>query len=142
MLLVLVFVPELNIVVGGSARWLKLGPLPAIHPAEIAKLAIVIYLAHWFARRGTKVRGFWAGTVPFLIILAPIAALVFKEPDLGTTDGHHPDRVHDVLRRRGQPVPPRGDGSRGRHGRDRRRAARLPDGAHPDLARPVVGSAR
>ena len=33
--------PQLNIVVGGSARWLKLGPLPAIHPAEIAKLALV-----------------------------------------------------------------------------------------------------
>jgi cell division protein FtsW len=84
-LLVLVFVPEFNIVVGGSARWLKLGPLPAIHPAEIAKLAMVIYLAHWFARRGTKVQGFWGGTVPFLVILAPIAFLVFKEPDLGTT---------------------------------------------------------
>jgi cell division protein FtsW (lipid II flippase) len=28
-LLVLVFVPQFNIVVGGSARWLKLGPLPA-----------------------------------------------------------------------------------------------------------------
>jgi cell division protein FtsW len=84
-LLVLVFVPEFNIVVGGSARWLKIGPLPSIHPAEIAKLALVIYLAHWFARRGTKVRGFWGGTIPFLIIVTPIAALVFKEPDLGTT---------------------------------------------------------
>jgi cell division protein FtsW len=84
-LLVLVFVPQFNIVVGGSARWLKLGPLPAIHPAEIAKLAMVVYLAHWFAGRGRRVRGFWAGTVPFLIIVAPIIALVFKEPDLGTT---------------------------------------------------------
>ena len=84
-LLVLVFVPQLNIVVGGSARWLKLGGLPAIHPAEIAKLAMVIYLAHWFATRGHRVRGFWAGTVPFLVIVAPIIALVFKEPDLGTT---------------------------------------------------------
>jgi cell division protein FtsW len=84
-LLVLVFVPTLNIVVGGSARWLKLGPLPAIHPAEIAKLALVIYLAHWFAKRGKKVHGFWTGTVTFLIIAAPIIALVFKEPDLGTT---------------------------------------------------------
>lgn len=84
-LLILVFVPQFNIVVGGSARWLKLGPLPAIHPAEIAKLALVIYLAHWFAGRGRRVRGFWAGTVPFLIIAAPIIALVFKEPDLGTT---------------------------------------------------------
>ena len=84
-LLVLVFVPQLNIVVGGSARWLRLGPLPAIHPAEIAKLALVVYLAHWFAKRGSRVRGFWAGTVPFLVIIAPVIALVFKEPDLGTT---------------------------------------------------------
>ncbi len=84
-LLILVFVPNLNVVVGGSARWLRLGPLPSIHPAEIAKLAMVIYLAHWFAKRGTKVHGFWAGTVPFLFIVTPIAFLVFREPDLGTT---------------------------------------------------------
>jgi cell division protein FtsW len=84
-LLVLVFVPQFNIVVGGSARWLKLGPLPAIHPAEIAKLALVIYLANWLAKRGGRIHGFWAGTVPFLIIVAPMIALVFKEPDLGTT---------------------------------------------------------
>jgi len=84
-LLVLVFVPQFNIVVGGSARWLKLGPLPAIHPAEIAKLALVIYLAHWFAKRGTRINGFWSGTIPFLVIVAPILLLVFKEPDLGTT---------------------------------------------------------
>jgi cell division protein FtsW len=84
-LLILVFVPSLNIVVGGSARWLKIGPLPALHPAEIAKLALVIYLAHWFAKRGTKITGFWTGTLPFLVIVAPVVALVFKEPDLGTT---------------------------------------------------------
>jgi cell division protein FtsW len=84
-LLALVFVPSLNIEVGGSARWLKLPILPAIHPAEFAKLALVVYLAHWFAKRGTGIRGFWAGTVPFLVIVAPIAVLVFKEPDLGTT---------------------------------------------------------
>jgi cell division protein FtsW len=84
-LLVLVFVPSLNVVVGGSARWLKIGPLPALHPAEIAKLAMVVYMAHWFAKRGTRIKGFWSGTIPFLVILAPIVALVFKEPDLGTT---------------------------------------------------------
>ena len=84
-LLILVFVPALNIVIGGSARWLKLGPLPAIHPAEFAKLALIIYLAHWFAARGTKVNGFWRGTLPFFVIAGPVIALVFKEPDLGTT---------------------------------------------------------
>ena len=84
-LLVLVFIPGLNRVVGGAARWLILGPLPAVHPAEIAKLALIIYLAHWMANRGTKIGGFRSGTVPFLLIAVPMIALVFKEPDLGTT---------------------------------------------------------
>jgi cell division protein FtsW len=84
-LLVLVFVPSLNVVVGGSARWIVLGPLPAIHPAEIAKLALIVYLAHWLASRGTRIAGFRAGTVPFLLITLPVVGLVFKEPDLGTT---------------------------------------------------------
>ena len=73
-----------TVVVGGSARFLQVGPLPAVHPAELAKLAMVIYLAHWFAKRGSRVKGFWTGTVPFLVIVGPLVALVFKEPDLGT----------------------------------------------------------
>ena len=84
-LLILVFVPQFNRVVGGSARWLELPLLPAVHPAEIAKLAMVIYLAHWFAKRGTRVHSFWGGTFAFMVIVAPIVVLVFKEPDLGTT---------------------------------------------------------
>ena len=84
-LLVLVFVPGWNRVVGGSARWLVIGPLPAIHPAEIAKLVLVIVLAHWLARRGTKVRSFFGGLLPALAIALPIIILVFREPDLGTT---------------------------------------------------------
>ena len=83
--LALVFVPGLNRVVGGSARWLVIGPLPAVHPAEFMKLALVIYLAHWFAKRGSAVHGFWGGTVPFLVIVAPVIALVLLEPDMGTS---------------------------------------------------------
>ena len=88
-LLVLVLLPPMGplrpISVGGSARWLELGPLPAVHPAEFAKLAVIVYLAHWMAGRGTRIRSLRAGTIPFLLIVAPISALVFKEPDLGTT---------------------------------------------------------
>ena len=77
--------PIRSVSVGGSARWLQVGPLPAVHPAEFAKLAMIVYLAHWMAKRGTSIRELWTGTVAFLIIVAPVAALVFKEPDLGTT---------------------------------------------------------
>jgi cell division protein FtsW len=88
-LLVLVLLPPIGPlhprIVGGSARWLQIGPLPAIHPAEFAKLALIVYLAHWMAKRGTGIRQFWGGTVAFLILVVPVVALVFKEPDLGTT---------------------------------------------------------
>ena len=83
--LVLVFIPAINIEVGGSARWLKIGPLPAVHPAEFMKLALVVYLAHWFAKRGSAVNGFLTGTVPFLVITLPVVVLVLLEPDLGTS---------------------------------------------------------
>ncbi|MEO5965830.1 MAG: putative peptidoglycan glycosyltransferase FtsW [Candidatus Limnocylindrales bacterium] len=83
--LLLVFVPAINIEVGGSARWLKLPLLPAVHPAEFMKLALVVYLAHWFAKRGAAVHGFWSGTIPFLVITVPVVVLVLLEPDLGTS---------------------------------------------------------
>jgi cell division protein FtsW len=83
--LVLVFVPSLNVVVGGSARWLKVGPLPAVHPAEFMKLALVVYLAYWFEKKGSGVRKLQSGTIPFLLLTAPVIVLVLKEPDLGTS---------------------------------------------------------
>ena len=84
LLAIVLFVPTLNYVVGGSARFLRIGPLPLFHPAEFAKLALVIYLAHWLARRGASVDGFWRGTFTFLVITVPIVALILREPDLGT----------------------------------------------------------
>ena len=85
-LLVVVMVPSpLSVSVNGSARWLHLGPfLPDVHPAEVAKLALVVYLSHWLATRGLGIRSFWRGTVPFAIIVAPFLILVAREPDLGT----------------------------------------------------------
>ena len=82
--LLLVFIEDINVVIGGSARWIKIGPLPAVHPAEFMKLALVVYLAHWFAKRGTAVHGLLTGTLPFLVITVPVVVLVLLEPDLGT----------------------------------------------------------
>ena len=85
-LLVVVLVPSpLSVTANGSARWLHLGPfLPDIHPAEVAKLALVIYLAHWLAARGLGIKAFWRGTVSFAVIVVPFLVLVVREPDLGT----------------------------------------------------------
>jgi cell division protein FtsW len=87
-LLVLVLLPDIGplrtIETNGSARWLQIGPLPSMHPAEFAKLGLVIYLAHWLDKRGARAGSLLGGMVPFLVIVGPILALVLIEPDLGT----------------------------------------------------------
>ena len=78
--------PRLNIEVGGSARWLKLGRCcrRSTRPSSrSSRWSSISPTGSPSAARG--VRGFWRGTVPFLLIVAPVIALVFKEPDLGTT---------------------------------------------------------
>lgn len=88
-LLIIVLLPAIGplrpVEVGGSARWLKIGPLPQMHPAEFAKLALVVYLAHWLTRKGARIASFRDGLVAFLMIVGPPLALVVVEPDLGTT---------------------------------------------------------
>ncbi len=87
-LLVLVLLPPIGplrpIEVAGSTRWLEIGPLPAMHPAEFAKLALVVYLAHWLTRKGTSAGSILHGLLPFLFITGPLLLLILLEPDLGT----------------------------------------------------------
>jgi cell division protein FtsW len=84
-LLILVLVPGFGFRSYGAVRWIKLGPLVQVQPSELAKLAIVLYLADWLARRGTIVGEFFKGLLPFAIIVGLVAALVEFQPDLGTT---------------------------------------------------------
>jgi cell division protein FtsW len=84
-LLVAVLIPRFGVTANGSARWIKLGPFFEIHPSEVAKLALVVYLSHWLATRGTQIKSFVHGTIPFWLIVIPFVVLVAKEPDLGTT---------------------------------------------------------
>ncbi len=58
----------------GSKRWLALGPL-SFQPAEFAKAAVILLLAHVISRREKKPAGLWFALRIFLLIL-PIVALV------------------------------------------------------------------
>src|SRR4029077_13503431 len=48
--LALCFVPHLGMRINGSRRWVGVGPV-AFQPSEIAKLAVVFFLAAWFSRQ-------------------------------------------------------------------------------------------
>ena len=83
-LLVAVLIPGIGSEINGSRRWIVIPGVGSLQPAEFAKLAIVLYLAHWLDRRGKDARSFWNGLVPFGMLVAPGFFLIAMEPDLGT----------------------------------------------------------
>jgi cell division protein FtsW len=83
-LLVAVLVPGIGSEINGSRRWIVIPGMGSLQPAEFAKLAVVLYLAHWLDRRGKDARSFWNGLVPFGMLVAPGFFLIAMEPDLGT----------------------------------------------------------
>lgn len=82
-LLCLPLVPSLGAGVNGARRWVRLGGF-GFQPSELAKLAVVVFLADSLARRGDRVRSFCYGFLPNLLIPAVPLALILVEPDLGT----------------------------------------------------------
>lgn len=76
-LLFLVFIPGLGVKALGAHRWLNIGPI-SVQPAEMAKLALAIYLSAWFTYKEK-------GRLPaFIILTSIVVGLVVAEPDLGT----------------------------------------------------------
>src|SRR5262249_31541326 len=51
---------------------------------ELAKLAVVLYLAHSLARKADKVRTFTVGFLPHVMVAGAVMLLLVKQPDLGT----------------------------------------------------------
>jgi cell division protein FtsW len=83
-LLVAVLVPGIGTEAFGSRRWIAVPGIGSFQPAEVAKLAICVYLAHWLDRQGRRAHSFWNGFVPFGLLVAPGFLLIALEPDLGT----------------------------------------------------------
>lgn len=82
-LLVLVFLPGLGIKSGGATRWISLSTF-SLQPAEVAKLALIIYLAAWLEEKSRVVRNFNEIFIPFLVTTGLIVTLIILQPNLGT----------------------------------------------------------
>ncbi len=56
---------------------------PSVSPVELAKLAVIIYIAHWLAsKKAGQLRRLPVGLLPFTIIVGIVAALVMAQPDI------------------------------------------------------------
>lgn len=83
-LLLLVGVLVVGTRVGGARRWYHLGPL-SFQPVELAKLALVVYLAQSLAKKQEKVRTFTVGFLPHLVVCGVMMTLLLEQPDLGSS---------------------------------------------------------
>ena len=82
-LLVAVLLPGIGTQAGGASRWIRLGPI-SLQPAELAKIALVMYMAHSLAKKQEKIKSFKLGFIPYMIILAVLLFLLLLQPDLGS----------------------------------------------------------
>jgi len=81
-LLLLVLIPPIGQAINGTRRWIRLGPV-SFQPAELAKLALVFYLAAFLARNQERLDDLRRGLLPPLLVGGLFAGLVFVQPDLG-----------------------------------------------------------
>lgn len=83
LLLFLVLLPFIGKSVNGSRRWIDLGV--SFQPSEFFKIAIIVYLAGYFVRKGSQLK---TDITVFLVplgIAAMAAMLLLMEPDFGAT---------------------------------------------------------
>jgi len=83
LLLIMLLTPGIGVVRGGARRWLGLGGF-VFQPAELAKLSLVLYLAHSLAKKSDKITTFSIGVLPHLVVGGIFIGLIVMEPDLGT----------------------------------------------------------
>ncbi|MCK5851231.1 MAG: putative lipid II flippase FtsW [Kiritimatiellae bacterium] len=84
LLLGLVFVSGVGAKVGGSFRWIRLGPL-SIQPSELAKFAVIVALSAWMVNIGPGARKLVSGVLLPVGGLGMVLLLLLLEPDFGTT---------------------------------------------------------
>lgn len=69
---------------GGAARWLVIGPV-RLQPAELAKVAVVLWMAHSLSKKSEKIKTFSVGFLPHLLVTGFLVLLCLRQPDFGSS---------------------------------------------------------
>jgi cell division protein FtsW len=78
---VLPFTTGIAPVVNGARRWVELGPL-SFQPSELARVAVVVWCAMLAAKKGSQIREFKKGMLPFILVLGLVSFLIVLQPNL------------------------------------------------------------
>jgi len=75
------FTHRITPTINGARRWVNLG-FVTVQPSELTKFAVVVWTAMLAAKKGERIRTFQYGLLPFIVVIAPLVALIFLEPNL------------------------------------------------------------
>lgn len=79
LLIVVLFLRPVN----DTHRWIRLGSL-SFQPAELAKLALILFLAYHLERKRERINEFLPSLFPVLLLLGWFGFLIYIQPDLGS----------------------------------------------------------
>ena len=82
-IVVLVALLTIGPTIEGSTRWFQVGPVQ-VQPSEFAKITVIIVLARFWSEHTGDAREL-SGLMISLGLAAPVALLIFIQPDLGTS---------------------------------------------------------
>ena len=67
----------------GATRWLRIGFM-SLQPTDLGRIATVIFMAYWLKRNPIAERGFVRGMLIPLALLAFVAFLILRQPNLSS----------------------------------------------------------
>ncbi|ROO25067.1 cell division protein FtsW [Salinisphaera orenii MK-B5] len=82
LLLVVVLVPGIGHAVNGAQRWIDFGPI-SMQASEPARLALILYVAGYAARRRLELTTSWSGLFKPMLFMVIASFLLLLEPDYG-----------------------------------------------------------
>ena len=82
-LLVVVLIPGIGKLSFGARRWFHIGSF-YFQPSEFAKLAILLYVADYMARKQQQIQQMREGVMPLCLVVCLACLLILKQPDLGS----------------------------------------------------------
>src|SRR6478736_8212353 len=83
-LLILCFVPPIGLKINGSRRWINVG-IGTFQPSELAKLAVIFFVAWWFEKFEKDSARFFKGLAFPMAIVGIILLPISRQEDLGYT---------------------------------------------------------
>lgn len=82
LLLAAVLVPGIGVEVNGGRRWIRFLGF-GVQPSEMARLALVVFLAFSLSRKQERMKTFKYGFLPYALVSGLMIGLIFLEPDMG-----------------------------------------------------------